>query len=380
MLRARLLGRRLGLAQGVFTTDLSDSRIGRARCCSQGSVSKMIPLPSLAWRDMRGTTQRTERRRSAVAVVVVAVLVGLPATATATAGYEVHPGGVRFVLPAQHSGNAPPEHLGDYVVAVTAQDHQHVQLTVETPSTRTDYLTLGHVSSRRIEARFGTLGRVDLRLRLTPRPVAVHTDPRCKGPAPVHMEGTYSGVIAFASLEGLPKLFVKRGHVNFAHRFKRVCKRLHLSSPPTKATMPARKSEVVLLAVDGSIQGRIVSLEGSVLTMMGYPAHTTGRLIVVVQEWSNGVRITATTNLPVDHESFAMSEPDMIPETVEVVPPMPFAGRALYVRSPGSPPSWTGDLSISLPDSDRLPLAGPGFVATMCRNSWMTRFKHCRMP
>lgn len=56
-----------------------------------------------------------------------------------------------------------------------------------TPSSRTEYRTFGHVSSRRIEARFGTLGRVDLHLRLTPRPASVHTEGRCKGPAPVHI-------------------------------------------------------------------------------------------------------------------------------------------------------------------------------------------------
>lgn len=317
---------------------------------------------------------------SIVALVAVVVSVGLPAKAAATLGYEVRPGGVRFVLPAQHSGNAPPEHSGDYVIAVTAQDHQHVQLSMETPSSRTEYRAFGHVSSRRIEARFGALGRVDLRLHLTPRSAAVYTEGRCKGPAPVHMEGTYSGVIAFASMEGLPKLFVKRGHVYFTHHFKQVCKRLHPSSPPTSATELARKSEVGLLTVDGNVQGRTVSVEGSVLTMKGHPAHTTGRLIVVVRERSDGVRITETTNLPINHESFAMSEPGVIPETVEVVPPMPLFGRALYVRNPGSPPSWTGDLSISLSDSDRLMLTGPGFSATMCRSSWMTRFRHCRMP
>jgi hypothetical protein len=382
MPRERLLGRRLGLAQGAFTVDRCDLRIVRSRAMSvQGTIRSYAMTGHNGFRRF-GVRREAGHRglRFLHGIVVVVVLaVGLPAKVTAMPGYEVRPGGVRVVVPVQHSGNAPLEHIGDYVVAVTAQDHQHVQLTVETPTTRTDYRTRGHVSRRRIEARFGTLGRVDLRLRLTPRPAAVHTDPRCKGPAPVHMEGTYSGVIAFASVEGLPELFVNRGHVYFAHRFKRVCKRRHLSSRPTKAAMLARRSEVGLLAVDGNFQGRIVSLEGSVLTMKGHPAHTIGRLIVVVREWSNGVRITATTNLPVDHKSFAMSEADMIPETVEVAPPMPFAGRALYVRSPGSPPSWTGDLSISLPDSDRLPLAGPGFRAAMCRSSWMTRFRHCRM-
>lgn len=213
-----------------------------------------------------------------------------------------------------------------------------------------------------------------------PFPAAVHTEKPCKGPAPVYMEGTYSGVIAFAPLEGLPKLVVKRGRLSFVHRFKQVCKGLGKSSPPVGATALMRKSEVGILAVNGHVRGRTVSLEGSVLVLKGHPARTTGRLVVGVRERRGGVRITRATNLAINHESFAMSEPGETPETVEVVPPVPFVGRALYVRSSGSPSSWTGDLSISLSGSDTLPLTGAGFSATMCRSSWMTRFKHCPMP
>lgn len=382
---ARLLGRRLGLAQGAFTADRSDLRIGRSRTMSvQGAIGSDTVMGHNDTHCL-GVRRKGHHRgdrclHGTVAVAVVVLSIGLPAKATATPGYEVHPGGVRFVVPVQHSGDAPPEHSSDYVVAVTAQDHQHVQLSLETPSSKTEYWTRGSVSSRRIKARFGTFGRIDLRLRLTPLPATVHTEKRCKGPAPVYMEGTYSGVIAFASLEGLPKLVVKRGRLYFVHRFKQVCKGLGQSIPPIGATALMRKSEVGILAVNGHVRGRTVSLEGSVLALKGHPARTTGRLVVGVRERSGGVRITRTTNLAINRESFAMSEPGETPETVEVVPPMPFSGRALYVRSPGSSPSWTGDLSIGLSDSDMLPLTGPGFSATMCRGSWMTRFKHCRMP
>jgi hypothetical protein len=54
-----------------------------------------------------------------------------------------------------------------------------------------------------------------------------------------------------------------------------------------------------------------------------------------------------------------MSKRDKIPETVEIELPKPFAGSTLYSRSPGSSPSWTGDLSIDLPSHNLLPSPGP---------------------
>lgn len=175
MPRARRLGRHLGLAREAFTADRPDLRIGRSRAMG---VQGMFGSETVTGHNgpRRHGVRREGRHRchrclhGVVAVVIVMLGVGLPAKATATPGYEVRPGGVRVVVPVQHSGNAPPEHIGDYVVAVTAQDHQHVQLSLETPSSKTEYWTRGSVSSRRIKARFGALGRINLRLRLTPLP------------------------------------------------------------------------------------------------------------------------------------------------------------------------------------------------------------------
>ena len=55
------------------------------------------------------------------------------------------------------------------------------------------------------------------------------------------------------------------------------------------------------------------------------------------------------------------------PETVEVEPPKPFAGSAVYSHSEESPSSWTGGLTVDLPGADEVSLAGLGFNATLCR-------------
>jgi hypothetical protein len=78
-----------------------------------------------------------------------------------------------------------------------------------------------------------------------------------------------------------------------------------------------------------------------------------------------------------DRGSFVMSKRGKKPETVEVELPEPFAGRALYSRSPGSPPNWTGDLTVNLPGADGIPLTDPGFSALFCRGSSVARVDHC---
>lgn len=63
-----------------------------------------------------------------------------------------------------------------------------------------------------------------------------------------------------------------------------------------------------------------------------------------------------------------MSRRESEPETIEVRPPEPFAGRALYSRITGAA-NWTGNLRVDLPGIDGAPLTGPGFSAAFCRGT-----------
>lgn len=142
-------------------------------------------------------------------------------------------------------------------------------------------------------------------------------------------------------------------------------------------TKSMHKIEVGFLTAGGKGGGRTVLLEALNFALSRNLARSAGRLAVAVYERAGEVRIARRISVSVDNDSFAMSARGKTPETVEIEPPAPFAGRALYSRSPGTSPSWTGDLSVDLADNERIPLTGLGFSATFCRGSTLTRLERC---
>ena len=304
---------------------------------------------------------RQERQQCAVSLIFAAVLVvsALPASACAKPGYKVHPGGIRLSVPVGERDG--------YLVSISASDHQHVLFTVDGPSSTIEYFTRGRVSSQRIEADFGALGQVDVRLDLA----RFESDPsrqgRCKGRGPLYRVGTYRGRIEFSDEGGVPDISIKRGRVLFKRSFRQVCRRRSPRSKPGHSPKLKRKIEEGVLTVRGKGEGRTVRLEATIFALRRNPAQSGGTRNATVYERHEGVRIIRRTGDFSDHDSFIMSRRGEKPETVEVELPEPFAGHALDSRSPGSAPSWTGDLTIDLPGAAGIPLTGPGFSAVLCR-------------
>lgn len=282
-----------------------------------------------------------------------------PAGADGKPAYEVHPGGVELILAIQKAGS--------YTISVSADGQQRVRLTIERPSSAIEYSTRGRVDSQRIAANFGALGRIDVRLHLVRQPSDPPRKGRCKGGAPLYKNGIYRGIIELAHQPSVPKVSVSRGQAYLERRFRRVCKRRRSQSKPDRYPSLTRKEEEGVLALHGKGEGRTVRLWATIFALTRRPAYSGGTFGVVANERREGVRITRTTGGYFFHNSFVMSRRDTNPETVEVEPPKPFAGRALYSHRPGSPPSWTGDLGVDLPGIDRMSLTGPSFGATLCR-------------
>jgi hypothetical protein len=279
----------------------------------------------------------------------------------------VHPGGIRLILPIEKGGG--------YALSISAHDRRRVQLTVQGPSSNIEYSTEGRVTNRRIEASFAALGRIDVRLHLVPHPSDPPHEGRCRGRAPLYQEGSYRGTLEFSSQAGVPSVSVKHGHAYLERRFRQVCKRL--PRQPSGKSKLGHNVEVGLLAVNGEVEGRTILLHAVDFVSTRHPARSGGNLAVEDSESQEGVRITRRVNISIDHHSFAMSGRGENPEIVEVKLPQPFAGHALYSRSPRSSPSWTGDLSVDLPGEAGVPLTGPGFDAALCRSSSVAKLKRC---
>jgi hypothetical protein len=268
---------------------------------------------------------------------------------------------------------------GDYDVLVEANDRQRVLFWFsESLFTTSEYSTTGHVSSRHIEADLGELGRIDIDVHLAPKHSWSYPPGRnCKGPASIYVPGTYSGTVEFSGEGDIPQVSVTHGEITFARRFKRVCKRQH--SGAEKGKKPKRKPQldVGLLQVTGKDEGRRTALEVVNVASKQHPARSFGLLFAGVYERNENVRIERATLTFFGPESFKLSKRGKKPETARLELEEPFAGHGLYSHTPGSPPTWTGNLNVDLPGAKAIPLVGDDFDPIFCRGPSVLNVELC---
>jgi len=298
-------------------------------------------------------------------MVAAALLIAVPLSSatSGTPGYSVHPGGTSLILPLG-------ERAG-YTAAVSATGGQRVQLSLQRSASVVRYSAKGRVTNQQIKASFGSLGHINVRLDLVPLPPDSARGSRCKGRNPLFKRGTYRGTVSFpAQAVDIPKVFVDHGRVYFEHRFRKVCKR-HKPRQPGPGPIPQlkRRAEEGMLTVRGNGDGRTVRLEAALFALRRDPARSGGIVSAVAYERRGAVRVSRRASGFFGEASFLMSKRGTLPETIDVTPPGPFSGDALYSRGLGSSSSWTGALSVDLPGVKGVPLTGPGFQAVLCRGS-----------
>ena len=305
-------------------------------------------------------------------VLIVCALVFLAAPAAqAKTDYSVRPAGTELWINLGQKG--------DYKVLVEANDRQRVLLAFsEGLFTASEYSTTGHVSSRHIKADLGELGRIDIEVHLAPKHSRSYPPGRnCKGPASIYVPGTYRGTIEFSGEGDISHLSVTHGAINFTRRFKRICKREHSGAGTGKKPKRKPQVDVGLLEVSGNGEGRRTALEAIYLALKQHPAKSFGLLFAGVYERNEDVRIQRSTLSFFGHESLKVSKPGKKPEALRLEPLAPFAGHGLYSHSPGSPPTWTGNLDIDLPGTKAIPLAGDELDATFCRGPSVLAVELC---
>jgi hypothetical protein len=300
----------------------------------------------------------------------LALICVFPATVFAKSGHRVRPAGTEAFIELE---------AGDYDFFVEANDQQHVLLAAQQELfTTTEYSTEGRVSSKRIDADFGDLGHIDIKLRLFPgRSQRYPPGRNCHGRGSIFIPGSFHGTIEFSGEGDVPPVTTTHGEIGFIRRFRRVCKSEQPPSSHDHRKKRKPKLDVGYLAASGKGEGRTVILEAINFASKQRPARSFGLLFAGDYERREEVRIERTTLEFFGAESFRVSKSGMKPETVKVKLPEPFAGRALYLHSPGSPPSWTGNLRVNLPGAADVPLAGPTFDAAFCRGSSLGKAERC---
>jgi hypothetical protein len=78
------------------------------------------------------------------------------------------------------------------------------------------------------------------------------------------------------------------------------------------------------------------------------------------------VQIAHKVRLAADTSTFLLPGFPVTAESAVIHPPSPFTGSATFAPTPESTFSWTGDLAVSFPGIDPIPIAGPEFHLRFC--------------
>jgi hypothetical protein len=301
-----------------------------------------------------------------VCLVCAAVaLLALPAAATAKAGSHKRPN-------LFHLHVSLPDSNG-YSMEISAEDHRHVELSASEGHVEVSYSVLGRASSHRVDADFGALGEVHIRLHLKPE-LVVPLFPgkkRC-GERIGFYGGRFGGDVDFTGEPGVAGAHTHRGGVSL-FRSNHACKHTHRRPAGNLARDSGGKAgsteEVDLLSAKLQAEGRTVSFE-ALRIEAGESSElppTVTFLSADVSEALGRVTIDRTAFELTPEKVLRISRPGKQPETAAIALSKPFAGSASYSGEPEAPPSWSGDLSVNLPGVGVVPLTGTGFVANLCR-------------
>lgn len=219
-----------------------------------------------------------------------------------------------------------------------------------------------------LRATFGKLGRLTVRFVPSgpPKP-APHAADGCRGPDSTAQEGHFVGTIHFRGEHDFTAADANRapGQVIVNHR--RVCRK-----------PPHQKSEPPFAGVSLSVHRR-TSLDtflkgGGVPSFNAYefapgtPFGATASYSASIFEYRPAMTISRSVSTSTDAAKFEVSDPGVSPSTATVAPPAPFQGSAEFIHSAAGATSWSGNLRADFPGRGTIALAGPSYVAKLCRD------------
>jgi hypothetical protein len=216
------------------------------------------------------------------------------------------------------------------------------------------YAVRGRASMRRIEANFGKLGRVSVRLR-TKKMRRSPPGKDCTGKVATTRSGVFVGTIRFRGEGGYTVVDARRARGRASSGVRETCpfspfSRNHPAPasagrrhPPELITFGPRR-DFTARAPSGSTGLKRVLFEGGTVEQRGR------------------ISIFRFASVVGGQASYAFA--DNL-STATVRPPSPFEGEATFQREGRGRTSWSGMLSVSLPGRDHVRLAGPRFTARL---------------
>jgi hypothetical protein len=225
-------------------------------------------------------------------------------------------------------------------------------------------VTRRHPTQNGLHESFGELGQVSMRFRPS-GPPQMQTEPggHCKGRPSTEQKGRFVGSFRFRGERGFTSVHATNATGKVFRSFKQVCKRPH---EPHRGSRNERRALSLGAYVKGDparasfLAYELAPFAPSEPDNVAYSASATER--------RGRMTVTHSAGAFAEPSTFAVAEPAARPQTATVAPPFPFSGTATYERGPGNASSWGGDLSVDLPGLGAVPLTGPSFSVSLCRN------------
>jgi hypothetical protein len=281
-------------------------------------------------------------RRAPVALWLVVLVAGLhPAIASAADGG----GEIKLVAPLQASNG---------LSARLDADQDGIQLTIKKQSQYAVYLAEGEVSQDGVAVTFGRFGEFIADYEPTRTVSSREPGRHCEGEPQTFTEGFLRGTLRFRGERGYVRIEAARVKATMELRPELTCDYAATSraqSPREReldqATLAARSSGNP--SVRFAAYGR---LKAGKKPVAGFSA--------ALIERSEGIGILRLTSAEQRSGVFSF---DHRAGTARVDPPAPFSGSARFLRRPGAPDLWAGDLSAPFLGLGRIRLTGAGFHA-----------------
>jgi hypothetical protein len=272
-------------------------------------------------------------------------------------------------------------------LVVTRGRHRH-----DLGASASIYMARARTSRKRLEARFGKLGRIDVRFHPSGRVTYGKRHRHCRGPDRYTTKyGVFAGTVRFRGEDAYTTAKARRvkGKVvapavlncaDFIFGGRRATIWDALTSPSTM-TFASRPSPEAISSIDLRSVPKLPHLLGG-----------RGRRTALHADWRLGVEAQAFAALQRGHRrpvffagtlqarerlaivrlAAAVGTPaDLLASdslgAATVTPPAPFGGEGSFRHHDDGEKSWTGSLAVSFPGAPSVPMTGPQFDVGLSR-------------
>lgn len=221
------------------------------------------------------------------------------------------------------------------------------------------YRAAATVTETGLEADLGTLGRIDLDLRMSGKEGRVRAPAPCNGSTEGFEKGVYRGTFEFRGEEGFTNVRASRIPVSPQAIVNLICS--NQFEVETEELPPGSSGAGLGIELPGRNGGR-VAFEVT-------KSRPDGRTLVraAVAEKRRGIEISRGVEFLSGDEAFSY---DGALSAASVDLPTPFSGVATYRRDVAAARRWTGSLIVDLPGRAGLHLVRPRMKPTLVPAAW----------